>query len=167
MSKFAWESAADSDPPALLLCCVVVVVACSNGSLDHGGCDLLGPWCTLSHIGCLLCSPLHTCVDPQASDSQRGGEEELGSLLLSYANGGLFQYVHTSYYIYTYILLLLLSVSLIYILVRGGYMLTRAGDFIKPLDIVVLLNTIPTLILFSAYMIVLLSWAQLYHASYL
>jgi hypothetical protein len=46
-------------------------------------------------------------------------------------------------------------------------MLVQAGGFLKSPNIVVLLNTLPTLILFSAYMIVLLSWAQLYHSSYL
>lgn len=46
-------------------------------------------------------------------------------------------------------------------------MLAHAGDYVKPASIKVLLNTIPTLVLFSAYMIVLLSWAQLYHAAYL
>jgi len=50
-------------------------------------------------------------------------------------------------------------------LIRGTYMTIKAGSFIRSAPVVVLLNTLPTLILFSAYMIVLLSWAQLYHAA--
>jgi hypothetical protein len=115
-----------------------------------------------------LCSPLYPgihnkagAVPAQERFGEEPSEEELGSLFLPHIDGGLFKYAfppHLSLNSWMFTDLLP---------VRGGYMLVEAGDFIKPLQIVILLNTIPTLILFSAYMIVLLSWAQLYHAAYL
>lgn len=45
-------------------------------------------------------------------------------------------------------------------------MFTVAFSMEEPVPLIIILNSLPSVILFSAYFIVLLSWAELYHSTY-
>jgi hypothetical protein len=49
--------------------------------------------------------------------------------------------------------------------VRGTFIVTVALDVQDPLPLIIVINSFPSLFLFSAYLIVMLSWAELYHSA--